>query len=91
MYCNSTYRIVNMKLIIQKPYTKYYQKSCYCTDHDSAEAVSHITRSGNRYQTCQRCIQTHGYIRFAIFDPGKYHTYYSCDCGSYGSGKEHGA
>ena len=90
MYCNSTYRVINMKLIIQKPYTEYYQKSSYSTDYDSTEAVGHITRSGNCYQTCQRCIQAHRYIGFAILDPGKNHADYGCNCGSYGSGKEYG-
>ena len=43
---------------------------------------------GDGNETCERCVETHGNIRFSIFDPSKDHTYYCCNCWSNCSCKE---
>ena len=82
MYGNSADRIIHTEYIIQEPYAKDYQKTRYNTYTDRTGTVHNITSGGNTNKTCQRSIQTHGNIRFTIFDPGKDHTYNSSDCRS---------
>ena len=89
MYGNGTNRVIHMKLVIQKPYTEYYQQASDKTDDCSTQTIGNITRSRDCNQTCQRCIQTHGDIRLAILDPCKNHTYDSCHCRSNCCGKEY--
>ena len=88
MNSNCTNRIVDSQHIIKEPYTEDYENTGYSTDDQCAETICHITGSGNGYQTCQRSIQAHGHIRFAISDPGKDHADNGCSCRSYGGGQE---
>ena len=89
MYCNCTDRIIDVKLVIQQPYTEANQKTCNCADDDRTESICYITRSCDCYQTCQRCVQTHRNIRLTILDPGKDHTYNRCNGRSDGRGQEY--
>ena len=45
--------IINMKLVIKKPYTEADKKSCYSTDNDRTECIGYITGSGDCYETCE--------------------------------------
>ena len=88
MYGYCTNRVINMELIVKKPYTKYNKESGYETNDDCSETICHITRSGNCNKSGKGSIQAHRYIRLAIFDPCKDHTSYSCYCRCYGCCKE---
>ena len=71
-----------MQLVVQKPYTEYNQYTRNRSDNNCSKSICYITGSRNGNQTCQRSIQTHGYIRLAIFNPGKNHTHNCCNCRS---------
>ncbi len=86
MYRNRTDRIVNTEFFIQKPYAKYNQKTCNCTNNHRTKRIRHITASRNRHKSCQGCVQTHGNIRLSEFYPCKNHTYYCCNCRGNGCG-----
>ena len=59
VYANSTNWVINVKHIVQKPYTKDYKKTGNKTDYCSTCTVSNVTRSCNSNKTSQRCVQTH--------------------------------
>ena len=88
--CYCTYRVVNMQFIIQKPYSKYHQKSCHRTNHNRTCRIRHITGSRNRHQSGQRSVKAHGNIRFSVLNPGKAHAHHRGNSRRNGSRHEHG-
>lgn len=64
--CNCTDRVVDVKLVIEKPYAEAYKEAGYKTDDSCAKAVGVSAGSGDSHQTCQRSVQAHGNIRLTV-------------------------
>ena len=76
---NSPHRVVHMNDMVAEPYPEYHQQTCYRANDESSRTVCHITGCSDGHQPRQRGVQAHRNIRFAIFQPCKYHAYHrSC-------------
>ena len=87
----STDRVIDADNVITEPYTEAYQKSGYNTYEESTHGIHGVTAGSDADQTGQGSIQTHGNIRFAIFDPGEDHTGNGCDSRCNGGGSKDGS
>ena len=88
MYSNRADRVVDVELVVEEPYSEYYEQTRNKTDNDSAEGVCYVTGSRDSYKTCERSVQTHTYVGLAVLNPGENHTCNGSNCGSYGSCQE---